>query len=116
MPVSPQTIEARAICARLAVFSSCEGNMQYLRKLIYEDSLVISSLIEPLEAIDPPVDYSIVQNLYKAAAAVGSVGAVGGNIQTWPLIQVEAPAAIMAAVALIEAVSEEPPETPPEPR
>ena len=42
MPVTPLTTEARAVCARLAVFSNCEGNPQYLHKLIYEDSAVVS--------------------------------------------------------------------------
>jgi len=117
MPVSPLTTEARAVAARLADFSACQGNIVYLHKLIYEDSAVITGLIAPLEAIEPAVDYAVVQDLYKAAAAVGSVGEVGGNTQTWPVIEQQAPAAILAAVDLIEAVPEESPEEPPsEPR
>jgi hypothetical protein len=85
MPATPVTTEARAVAGRLRQFPALEGNTNYLRKLIYEDSLTATSLIAELEAVDPPVDEAMVQALYKAASTCGSVGECGGNIAMWPL-------------------------------
>lgn len=102
MPVTPLSTECRAVAARMRVFGACEGNTNYLRKLIYEDSASVAQLIPVLEAITPPVDQAAVQGLYKAAATCGTVGECSGNVGMWPLVQTAADALIVA-VDLIDA-------------
>lgn len=105
MPVTPLTTESRAVAARMRQYPNREGSAQYLRQLIYQDSATLTALITPLNAIAPPVNQSIVQGLYKAAATVGSCGECGGNVAMWPLMQSGADA-VIAAAAAVEAVAE----------
>lgn len=112
MPATPITTEARAVAERLRHFPALEGNANYLRKLIYEDSATCTSLIAELEGIDPPADEAIVQGLYTAAASCGSVGECSGNIGMWPLAATAADS-IDAACDAVEATGEPEGETKP---
>jgi hypothetical protein len=106
MAATELTTECRAIAERLRAFPNLEGNVMYLRKLIYEDSATVSSLIPVLEAIEPPVEESIVQGLYQAASITGTVGECGGNVAMWPLVE-KAADALIAAVDAVEAAAAE---------
>jgi hypothetical protein len=106
MTATPLTTECRAIAERMAAFPNLEGNANYLRKLIYEDSATVASLIPVLEGIDPPVPYDVVQGLYRAASICGTVGECSGHVGMWPLVQAGADA-LVAAVDLVEAAAVE---------
>lgn len=109
MAATPLTTECRAIVARLRGFPNMEGNLNYQRKLIYEDSATLGELIAALEAIEPAVDEAAVQALYSAVSTVGSVGEGSGNTGLWPRVQLAADA-IAQACDLVEAAPEPEPE------
>jgi len=84
MPTTPLTTECRAIAERMRAFPSLEGNAQYLRKLIYEDSAKVVELIPLVETATQ--DQDIVRGVYNAAAVCGSSGECSGNIGMWALV------------------------------
>lgn len=109
MAATPLTTECRAIVARLRAFPNMEGNVNYLRKLIYEDSKTLGQLTAELEAIEPAVDEDAVRAMYSATSTVGSVGEGSGNTGLWPRVQLAADA-VEGACDLVEAAGDEEPE------
>lgn len=109
MTATPLTAECRAIVERLRAFPSLEGNLNYQRKLIYEDSATLGQLTAELAAIEPPVEEAAVQAMYSATSTVGSVGEGSGNTGLWPRVQLAADA-VEAACDLVEAAGDEAPE------
>lgn len=77
--------EASRIAARMRAFPTDEGNLQYLRKLIYEDSAALAAMIPAVEAA-AGAESDITRDFYKAVATCGSAGECSGNTQMWPLM------------------------------
>jgi hypothetical protein len=106
MPATALTIECRAIANRMRAFPNCEGNAQYLRKLIYEDSAKVATLIPLIDASSATADEK--RGVYEAASICGSVGECSGNTNMWPLVTDHATQLDRALDILDAAVVEDP--------
>lgn len=82
MPITPLTIESRAVAQRFREFPHREGSVQFLHMLIYEDSLTLAALRAETAAI-VDVDPDLVQGVANAEWAAGNAGEVGGNTGMW---------------------------------
>lgn len=89
MPVTPLTIECRAVAQRMADITLIGGNVQVQRKLVYEDSVSLYNLMAFLISGAPAPPESAPGGYYSVAEAqrrVSSVMEVFGNVQTHPLL------------------------------
>lgn len=110
MPATPTTTEARAVAERFRNFHLCEGNVQFLRKLIYEDTVTLAALATETAAV-PGVDPDIIQGVANAQWAAGNCGEVGGHTGMW-YRAAQGASEIDAACDAIEAEPEPPPPEP----
>jgi hypothetical protein len=113
MPVTPLTIEGRAVVGRMRDFPNTEGNAQWLQQLVYQDSATVSALIPELAAVVPAVAEPVTQGLYRAAATCGTALECGGHLGMWPLMAsaaTELETALTAIEGYTPAENPEPPQ------
>jgi hypothetical protein len=79
------TDAARLVAQDMRDFANCEGNAVFLRRMIYENSAVLTELIAEFDVV-PDRDEPTMQRLYYARAVCGTAGECGGHTGMWHLM------------------------------
>jgi hypothetical protein len=103
MPVTPLTIEARAVAVRMDAWPLISGNAQIVRQMVYEDSQTVEQLRFVVQAEGAGAPPGMVDSLVTVHKWSSNVMEQTGNLNLHPFLA-DAAAEVIAACDFVDAI------------